>query len=91
MAKTNVHKQRGPVSPLGRIAKIAHEVNLHISDAIAVTRTAAEQANDEDPGNCEAAVYLIWYKLEKIKEAYEQITALAPYVKATEEMEGTPS
>jgi hypothetical protein len=67
-------------------------MELQISDAIGIARTAEErQIDDNDGGDCSDALNLILYRLEQIQEGHAYIAKLAPYPASVKTAEGRPS
>ena len=84
---TNPH----PSQAIERIAGAAYDMELHISDAIGIARTAGERQIDDDGGDCSEALNLILYRLEQTQKGHAHIAKLAPYPKSVKKAEGRPS
>ena len=71
------------INPLENISGIAFDMELQISDAIGVARTAQHRSNDAESEcedySCSAALDLIMYQLEQIQEGQALMVTKAPY------------
>ncbi len=87
MEMSNVPKESASNNTLRSIAGIANQLEVHISDAMGVVRTAVEESSDEVMDTRMGALYLIWYRLEQIQKAHAQIVKLAPRLNHVEKSE----
>lgn len=88
MAKSSRSKDSKPNNVIHDIANIAYDMEMHISGAIAIARTAGERQIDDEESNGGDALGPLHYRLEQIKEGHAQIAALAPYPKNSMKTEG---
>lgn len=79
MAKRHLTQTLTPAQVIERIAGAAYDMELQISDAIGIARTAEERQIDDDGGDCSDALNLILYRLEQIQKNHAHIAKLAPY------------
>lgn len=91
MAKRHLTQTLTPAQVIQRIAGAAYDMELQISDAIGIVRTAEERQMDDDGGDCSDVLNLILYRLEQIQEGHAHIAKLAPYPKSVKTAEGRPS
>ena len=77
--KTNETKEIERIDPLANISGIAYDMELQISDAIGVVRTALERRSNDEDEDCGDALGLIWFRLEQIQEGHALIVKNAPY------------
>jgi hypothetical protein len=88
MATRNGPKPLEKMTPVEKISSIAYDMELHISDAIGIARTAQERHIDEQEADCKAALGLILFRLEQIQEGHSLIVKHAPYRNHTPAEEG---
>jgi len=88
MAKRNLKQSLTPVQVIERIAGAAFDMELQISDAVGIARTAEERQIDDGGEDCSEALGLILYRLEQIQESHAHIAKLAPYPASAKKAEG---
>lgn len=81
ITKRRKRRRQGERERISRALYCANrDLSLHISDALAVARTAVEECETEECNITEGALRLIWHKLEKMQECQALLTALGKHI-----------